>query len=93
MSALYKFKCPVCSCTQLCVEKVYTRSEVFAANTSMIKSSEAPSRYYKSIGDRITGENEILQEEVYFCYNCLTEFDDPKLDPKLFTLEVEQDAH
>ena len=94
MIKYYKFKCPHCNCSQLCMEKVYTRTEVYAANDAMIKDENGKCKEYHIItGDQISGENELNTEEVYFCYNCLREFPDPKTSPELFTTIVEQDAY
>lgn len=94
MIKYYKFKCPHCNCSQLCMEKVYTRTEVYAANDVMLKDENGEGKEYHVItGDQISGEAEIDSEEVYFCYNCLHEFSTPELKPELFTTEIEQDAY
>lgn len=90
---LYKFKCPHCGCCQMCVEKVFTRTEVLAANDTMLKEDGKCTIYYRTDGEHITGESEWNSEEVFFCYSCLREFASPETHPELFTEEIQQDAY
>lgn len=89
MSNRFKFKCPYCGCSQLCVEKETIQSTVYAALDTMSKDASGnPVDYMVQDGDAITADAVTDSTDIYFCYNCLHEFSDPARMPELFTEEV-----